>query len=282
MRERRVDNGPSRDSERTILDFGEQWTAFPDNRGYYASTALLADFFEPLIELKELRGSKVGDIGSGTGRIVRMLLDCGVQHVVAVEPSRAADVLERNLSDARDRVTVKRSTGEGISEFSGLELVFAVGVLHHIPDPLPVVRAAYEALADGGKLAVWLYAREGNELYLKIVEPLRAVTTRLPHFVLIAFSWLTYPLLAAYLHACRFLPLPMKSYMTGLLGRLDRSERVLTIYDQLNPRWSKYYTRSEAEELLREGGFVDVRSRHRHGYSWTVVGTKPARDSPAH
>lgn len=53
------------------------------------------------------------------------------------------------------------------------------------------------------------------------------------------------------------------------------AERRLVIYDQLNPAYAKYYTRAEAYELLRQAGFDDVRLHHRHGYSWTAVGTRP-------
>jgi hypothetical protein len=46
------------------------------------------------------------------------------------------------------------------------------------------------------------------------------------------------------------------------------------IYDQLNPAYAKYYTRDEAQSLLERHGFSDVRLHHRHGMSWTVVGTR--------
>ena len=32
---------------------------------------------------------------------------------------------------------------------------------------------------------------------------------------------------------------------------------------------------AEAIKLLEGGGFVNVQIHHRHGYSWTVIGTKP-------
>jgi hypothetical protein len=67
----------------------------------------------------------------------------------------------------------------------------------------------------------------------------------------------------------------MHAYMTEHLGRLSRDAQVLTIYDQLNPAWARYYTESEARALFADAGFVDIRLNHRHGYSWTVVGTKP-------
>ena len=73
----------------TIQDFGEQWTAFRDNPAYYGSSDLLADLFGPLLSLEDVKGANVADIGSGTGRIVNMLLDAGAAHVHAVEPSAA-------------------------------------------------------------------------------------------------------------------------------------------------------------------------------------------------
>lgn len=56
--------------------------------------------------------------------------------------------------------------------------------------------------------------------------------------------------------------------------RFPPTERRLVIVDQINPRWAKFYKREEAEALLRDAGFKDVRLHHRHGYSWTVCGTK--------
>src|SRR5918912_4133526 len=90
---------------RTIQDFGEQWTAFRDNPAYYGSTELLADLFGPLLSLADVKGVRAADIGSGTGRIVNMLLDAGAAHVHAVEPSAAMRVLKENTADRRDRVT---------------------------------------------------------------------------------------------------------------------------------------------------------------------------------
>ena len=51
--------------DQTIGDFGEQWTAFRDNPGYYGSAELLADLFGPLLSLDDITGKSVADIGSG-------------------------------------------------------------------------------------------------------------------------------------------------------------------------------------------------------------------------
>jgi SAM-dependent methyltransferase len=261
---------------RTIADFGEQWSAYRDNEGYYGSLALFRDMFQPLVSPEDVAGRRVADIGSGTGRIVGMLLSAGAAHVLAVEPSKAFDVLRANLAGAADRVSFLKADGESLPPTGDLDFVFSFGVLHHIVDPLPTARAAFRALRPGGKLVLWLYGREGNRLYLALILPLRAVTIRLPHAALAALTSALCIVTDAYVFLCRFLPLPMRRYMLGVMAKLTPEKRRLNIYDQLNPAYAKYYTRRECAELMRAAGFTGVELHHRHGYSWSVVGTKPS------
>lgn len=266
-------NDPGR---RTIRDFGEQWQAFPSNSGYYASQALLADILGPLLPPEALRGCRVADLGSGTGRIVGMLLGAGAEHVTAVEPSQGFEVLQANLAEAGGRVRCLKVTGDQLPPEENLDYVVSIGVIHHIPDPLPVLKAAYAALRPGGRVVIWVYGQEGNRLYLSLANPVRLVAARLPHIVLWLLSWSLLPLLAAYMAICRVLPLPMRDYMRNHLGRLSTQQIVLTIYDQLNPTHAKYYRKDEVFELLATAGFKDIELYHRHGYSWTAIGVKPA------
>jgi SAM-dependent methyltransferase len=260
----------------TIADFGNQWTRFQDNSDYYGSLALFKDIVGSVIDPAEVAGRDVADVGSGSGRIVDMLLAAGAAHVAAIEPSRAAEVLVRRFADRRGRVSVHNVRGEGISALGPFDLVFSIGVLHHIPDPAPVVAAAFQSLTPGGRMIVWLYGVEGNRLYLGLAQPLRMLTRRLPDK---ALEWLVKALdipLRAYIASCAVLPLPMRDYMRNHLGRLAPDKRRLTVFDQLNPTYAKYYSRCEAVELLSDAGFVNVMTEHRHGYSWTVIGTRPA------
>ena len=264
---------------RSIADFGEQWSAYRDNPGYYGSPELFADILEPLMRVEEVRDKTVADIGSGTGRLVRMLAAAGARRIVAVEPSEAMAVLRRNTADIADRTEYVHARGEDLPGHETLDLVLSVGVLHHVPDPRPIVRRAYEALRPGGRMLVWLYGREGNGLYLALALPLRGLTRRLPHAALAGLCRVLDVPLVAYMRLCGRLPLPLHDYMSRHLARLSPEVRRLTIYDQLNPAWARYYTRAEAVELLSGAGFADVRAHHRHGYSWTVVGTRPRSGS---
>ena len=143
----------------TIADFGEQWTAYRDSSGYYGSAELLADIFGPLLPLSAISGCRIGDVGSGTGRVVNMLLDAGAAHVVAVEPSDAFAVLQRNMTPRASRVSLIQGPGEALPAAAELDFVVSIGVLHHVTNPKPIVAAARDALRPGGNAGVALRAR---------------------------------------------------------------------------------------------------------------------------
>jgi len=257
--------------QRTIADFGEQWTRHPENAGVYASDDMLADLCAPLLDPAELRGLSVADVGSGAGRTAIMLARRGAK-VTAIEPSSAFDVLQRNTAGLDIRCL--RLRGEEIPA-DGFDLVTSFGVIHHIPDPAPTMRAIFDSLRPGGRVLIWVYGREGNGLYLSIFGPLRAITTRLPHRVLSGLCWLLGGIASAYGCVAERLPLPMANYFRRVFMQMPADVRRLIIYDQLNPAWAKYYRREEVEQLLADAGFSDIRLHHRHGYSWTAIGTKP-------
>lgn len=260
--------------ERTVADFGEQWGRYTDNSGFYGSLELFQDVFGPLLAPRDVANTHVADIGSGTGRIVQMLMAAGASHVTAIEPSEAFEALEANCRSYGDRVRCLRARGDQIPP-EGFDLVVSIGVLHHIPEPRPVLDAARRALRPGGRIAVWVYGHEGNEAYLALVGPLRAVTTRLPHPLLVVVSAVLTAVLGAYVAACRLAPLPLAGYMRNVVRRLSWGKRYLTIYDQLNPAYARYYRQAEAFDLLASAGFADVRLHHRHGYSWAATGVRP-------
>jgi SAM-dependent methyltransferase len=269
--------------QQTIRDFGEQWTTYQDSEGFFGSLALLADFIAPF-PIERFRNARVADIGAGTGRFVVSLLEAGASHVVAVEPSASAEVVQRKVNDVgrNDRVTVLNIRGDELPPDLALDYAISVGVLHHIMQPEHVVAAVHAALKPGGKFVIWLYGREGNALYLALALPLRLLSKHLPRqgkaFLAHLLNW---PL-SAYIAICRRSRsdrLPLRRYMADILGKLDPAQRHLVIYDQLNPHYAKYYTGDQARRLMESAPF-EVDLHHRKGYSWVVIGTKPVQAAP--
>jgi 2-polyprenyl-3-methyl-5-hydroxy-6-metoxy-1,4-benzoquinol methylase len=265
---------------RTIADFGEQWTAYPGAEGYFGSTELFNDTFNPLLSDRDVAGKDVAEVGAGSGRFVVVLARAGARHITALEPSDAVRVLRENTAAFADRITYLNVTGDQLPAGSDFDFVFMIGVLHHIPDPDAAVRASYAALRPGGQLAVWIYGREGNTPYLIAATILRSFTRWMPHRALAAFVGLLYPIVWCYMAGCRRLPLPLAPYMRRVMEPLTPAKRRVVIYDQLNPAYAKYYTREEARDVLERNGFSEVHLHHRHGYSWTMVGTKGQSVAP--
>ena len=261
---------------RTISDFGDQWTRYTDNEGFYGSLDVLVDILGPLIPLSAFQGKRVAEIGSGTGRIVRMLLQAGAEYVLAVEPSQSIDILKKNLQTEISRVEILHARGNEIPTGLDLDFVLSIGVLHHIPEPGPVVTAAFNSLRSDGKLIVWVYGKEGNGLVVSMIKMMRCITTRMPHWALVFLATMCNLILGLYIPISRWFPsIPLADYVNNVIGKFSYHKRYLVIYDQLRPAYAKYYTESEARDLLEQAGFKEVCLYHRRNYSWTVIGSRP-------
>jgi hypothetical protein len=96
-------------------------------------------------------------------------------------------------------------------------------------------------------MIVWPYGKEGSGLIVQGIRVLRAVTTRLPHFLVASIAHFLALALDLYLLACRHISrLPLSDYVTNVVGQFSRSKRYLVVYDQLKPAYAKYYIEAEA------------------------------------
>jgi SAM-dependent methyltransferase len=262
-------------SEKTIDDFGRQHQNYADSGGYYVSTDILSDVLGPLMTVDQIEGLDVLDLGSGTGRWLRIFHGIGAKSIAAVEPSSAIDVSRQNTADL-DKISFHNVTGDKMPD-GQYDLVYSYGVVHHIPDPAPVIKRAFEVLKPGGRLVIWLYGRENNGLFLAFLHTLRGITVALPDRWLDRLSGAMVPLVRAYSWLSRSLPLPLRGYMREFVDRIDNYTLKHVIYDQLDPHYAKYYRRQEAFDLVERAGFAEIQLFHRENYSWTVMATKPKR-----
>ena len=186
-----------------------------------------------------------------------MMLGAGANSVTAIEPSQAFDVLVQNTAQARDRVHCLNVAGEAIPK-DDFDLVLSIGVLHHIPDPKPVVKAAYDALRPGG--GCW-----PGFMATRVIGAYKHIWSRSADNAESARRGERdhgLDALPDHPRLCGRHPAPAVSAVVGLFAnvymRFPAAERRLVILDQINPRWAKYYTREEAEALFRDAGFKDI------------------------
>jgi hypothetical protein len=107
-----------------------------------------------------------------------------------------------------------------------------------------------------------------------IFDNLRRVTRIIPDSMLRHLCTVLNLLCSLYIVLVKAFSLPLRAYMLNVFQKFSWEKRGYVIFDQLNPSFSKYYKRSEVEDLMNNVGFSIVDIVHRHGYSWTVVGEK--------
>ncbi|MFC7324404.1 small ribosomal subunit Rsm22 family protein [Halorubrum rutilum] len=156
---------------------------------YYATVGYVLD---DLVENGLLdRTLRVLDVGAGVGGpalgLHDYLPDDAVVDYHAVEPSAAADVLDRLLDETgrNFRTTVHGATAESFLGTGGNEaesasddpfdLVVFGNVLSELADPVAVVEAALDRLADDGSVVAFAPADRDTAMGLREVE--RAVVT---------------------------------------------------------------------------------------------------------
>ena len=262
-----------KDNYSTVKNFGNQWNIFNENEGYYASQEIFQDLLKPLLEIDFFLDKTVADIGSGTGRIVKILSKLKVKKIYAIEPSESFDILKNGNYD-NNNIEFIKSRGQDFNLSEKIDIFLSIGVLHHIYDPEKVMQNCIKYIKKGGLIFVWLYAKEGNEIYLFFFKFIHLFTAKMDDKYLLKFVDFLHFFLKIYINLCRFIKLPMQKYMLNVIGKMNSKNQKLTIFDQLNPVYSKYYTKSEVYELLSKSGFTEIKIFKRHGYSYSAIGIK--------
>tara|TARA_A100001011_G_C14103729_1_gene753948 strand:- start:161 stop:961 length:801 start_codon:yes stop_codon:yes gene_type:complete len=256
------------DHKDSYQDFGEQFMIDNQIDGYWGSKILLKDIVSPF-DLNLIKNKKVMEVGVGCGRITSNLITFQPEKVIGIEPSKAINIAKENINS--NKVDLLNIKGEEINFENEFDYVFSLGVIHHIPNYEKVLNKIMMSLKPNGKFIIWVYAKEGNELYLLIFNNLRRITIILPDVILRLISKILAVLTYFYGFLCKFFPLPLKNYFNGLFSKLSFKHRAYTIFDKLNASYAKYFKKMEFKKLLEKSGFRVEKLEHRLGYSYTAI-----------
>jgi SAM-dependent methyltransferase len=257
--------------------FGYEWTRFGEIRPQYA--AQFQGWIAP-VEPGAFTGRVVVDAGCGKGRHLRLAARYGAREVIGMELGLAVEVARRNTVDLDNVHVVQGDLTRPPLRPASVDVIYSIGVLHHLGAPVTGFRALAPLLAPGGLLVAWLYAREGNGWLLPVLEPLRRVTRRAPLGPVRALAWgLTVPLwlaLRTVYAAAREWPalrrcLPYASYLVDLVPFPFREVHSI-VFDQLLAPVAHYMSRTEVERCLTESGLVLGSLRWHHANSWSATG----------
>tara|TARA_Y100000589_G_scaffold101747_1_gene95906 strand:- start:9804 stop:10592 length:789 start_codon:yes stop_codon:yes gene_type:complete len=259
------------DHKESYSDFGNQFTVDDKIDDYWGSKEMFLDVIFPF-DPSVLKKKDVMEVGSGSGRILKNLLKFSPRKIYSIEPSKAIEVAKKN--NKSDKIQFINIKGEDINFVNKFDYIFSLGVIHHIPDGNKVVRNIHKALKKNGKFVCWVYGYEGNELYIFLFNNLRRITSIIPDKLLRIISSLLNCFLYIYIFLCKFLKLPLRHYLLKHFNKLSFEKRNYTIFDQLNPSYSKYYKKEEILNLMKSNNFKNIEIFHRHKYSWTIIAEK--------
>jgi len=253
--------------------FGYEWHRYAELRPEYEEqfrrwTAHLAP--------QDWRGRTFLDVGCGMGRNSYWPMTYGAAGGLAI------DVDDRSLAAARrtlapfPRVHVERRSAYEIGCTDEFDVVYSIGVVHHLQYPERALAQMVKAAKPGGRVMIWVYGRENNGWIVLLLDPARkAMFSRLPVGLVHHLS--VYP--TGLLWLLLRLGFGRIAYFR-LLRQFTFSHLRSIVFDQMLPKIANYWPRAVVERMMREQGLLDVRLSWVNEMSWCAIGTKLAAAAP--
>jgi SAM-dependent methyltransferase len=263
-----MSQSPAHDATGSPERFGFSWDTYSELLPVHEEQFRL--WTTPL-QPQDWHGKRFLDAGCGMGRNSFWPLSYGAASCVSI------DVDDRTLARARQTLTpfpqaeIRHLSIYEIPDTNAFDIVFSIGVVHHLANPDAALARMTQAARPGGQVLVWLYGAENNGWIVKFFNPLRrALFSRMPLKVVHVLS---IPLTAILWLGLRA-GLARQPYLRLIRGFSFRHMRAI-VFDHMIPRIADYYTQTEAIALLTRAGLVDVTAHWTNQMSWTVTGRKP-------
>jgi SAM-dependent methyltransferase len=174
------------------------------------------------------------------------------------------------------------------------DLVYSIGVLHHLPEPKMGFLSVCNHLKPGGRVAIWVYGKEGNRWIESFVDPIRIhVTSKLPKAATRGISFmLALPLFAGlkliYGPAHRNVGLlwlkkrlPYADYL-GAISGYSFAENFWNVFDHLVAPTAFYLRREKVADWFQSANAQQVEITQRNNNSWRATGLKTMRSLRVH
>jgi SAM-dependent methyltransferase len=139
----------------TVDSFGEEWSAFHTFSNEEISVTG-SNYFDIVPENFFNSAIKALDVGCGTGRWSYYLSD-KVGFIECIDPSKAI-ISAAHLLKGKKNIRISNASVDNIPfEDSSFDLVFSLGVLHHVPDTADAIKKCVNKIKQDGFILLYLY-----------------------------------------------------------------------------------------------------------------------------
>lgn len=245
--------------------FGYEWDTYPHLMEGYEEQFL--KWVHPLTK-DDFKGKSVLDAGCGMGRNSYWPLQYGASHVTAFDKDPRSVAAAKKLLEKYPHATVMEGDIYSLNPGRQFDIVFSIGVIHHLKEPRAALTHLASLVKPGGTLLIWVYGYEGNEWIVKMVNPIRKlITSKLPVTLTHALSYLASVPLFLFVKCVR-----QKNSYQAQLGKFGFHHIHSIVFDQLIPEIAHYWKKDEATALLSNiPGFFEPQIFHTNQMSWTVI-----------
>ena len=266
----------------TVKSFGAEWERFPEFTEQEIEK-IGEDYFDIVNDSILTKNSHVLDVGCGSGRWSKFVAP-KVLSVEAIDPSTSV-ITAANFLGEEKNVRVSQASVDNIPfSDNSFDLVFSLGVLHHIPDTEKGIIRCVDKVRNGGWFHIYLYYNLENRgsLYRYIYYISSTLRRRISGYgdskkFMIAdlIATLVYYPLARLSKILRTIGLHKISSKLPLAYYSDKSFTIMRndALDRFGTPLEKRFSKDEISTMLRNAGLVNIEFSDKQPF-WHAIGQK--------